>query len=188
MTNKYNFSFSEFKKFTSKSYKDFFLRSKNFNGLKRLIINDVEIDVNEPLNISEIAKAFNVKDANNANKEVYNTAKKAFDKYPYKKNNAIAEHTTFFTVTKFLVDGMKWCMGSYVYTETEKENLLLKPAFTSSDQWDTQALVVKDYDQAQLLIECYRDFIEEIRGRRLIILDSNEISSLDIKIIDWLTS
>lgn len=83
---------------------------------------------------------------------------------------------------------MKWCMGSYVYTETEKENLLLKPAFTSSDQWDTQALVVKDYDQAQLLIECYRDFIEEIRGRRLIISDSNEISSLDIKIIDWLTS
>jgi len=188
MTNKYNFSFSEFKNFTSTSYKDFLSRNKKFNGLKRLIVNDVEIDVNKTLSISEIAKAFNVKNVNNANKEVYNTAKKAFDKYPYKKNIAIAEHATFFTVTKFLVNGMKWCMGSYLYIETEKENLLLKPAYTSSDQWDTQALVVKDYDQAQLLIKCYRDFMEELRDRRLTILDSNEISSLDIKIIDWLTS
>lgn len=188
MTNKYNFSFSEFKKITSESYKDFLSRNKNFNGLKKLIINDVEIDVNKPLNISEIAKAFNVKDADNANKEVYNTAKKAFDKYPYKKNIAIAEYTTFFTVTKFLVDGLKCCLGSYVYIETEQKNLLLKPAFTSSDQWDTQALVVKDYDQAQLLIGCYRNYIEASRGKRLTFSDSDEISSSEIAFIDWLTS
>ena len=188
MTDKYNFSFSEFKKITSESYKDFLSRNKKFNGLKRLIINDIEIDANKTLSISEIAKAFNVKDVNNANKEVYNTAKKAFDKYPYKKNIAIAEYATFFTVTKFLVDGMKWCMGSYVYIETEQGNLLLKPAFTSSDQWDTQALVVKDYDQAQLLIECYRNYIEASRGKRLTFSDSDEISSSEIAFIDWLTS
>ena len=188
MTNKYNFSFSEFKKFTSKSYKNFLSRNKNFNGLKKLIINDVEIDVNKTLSIYKIAKAFNIKDAKNANKEVYNTAIKAFDKYPYKKNIAIAECTTFFTVTKFLIDCMKWCMGSYVYIETERENLLLKPAYTSSDQWDTQALVVKDYEQAQLVIEWYRDYIKESRDKRLTIFDGNEISSSEIAFIDWLTS
>lgn len=78
MTDKYNFSFSEFKKITSESYKDFLSRSKTFNNLRKLIINDIEIDINKTLSISEIAKAFNVKDVNNANKEVYNTAKKNF--------------------------------------------------------------------------------------------------------------
>ncbi len=52
MTDKYNFSFSEFKKFTSKSYKDFLSRSKTYNNLRKLIINDVEIDANKTLSIS----------------------------------------------------------------------------------------------------------------------------------------